>query len=96
MKIVRQALPGIGGLALGTPSAYLGVQLAKEHGGRVADTFVREGLRMAANGTIDPQRWVRALPYVTDPQIQMRVGGFALGLAGFAIGAALLWPLAQD
>jgi hypothetical protein len=84
--------PAAGGVLLGGVSAVLGHQLAQNYGHQVAQTLIRKGMPLIANGTVSLECAFKALPYVTDLAVQLRVGALSFGLAGFAVGAALLWP----
>jgi hypothetical protein len=89
---LSEIAPAAGGLVLGGASAVMGHQLAKNYGYEVADTLVRKAWPLVRNGTISLECALKALPYVTDRAVQLRVGALSFGLAGFAVGAALLWP----
>ena len=84
--------PTAGGLVLGGATALLGHQLAKDYGHDVTRFLIDKGAPLVANGTISLECALKALPYVTDRAFQMRVGAVSFGVAGFALGAALLWP----
>ena len=89
---ITDLAPTAGGVVLGGVSAVLGHQLAQGYGHQVAQTLIRKGMPLIANGTISLECALKALPYVTDRAVQLRVGALSFGLAGFAIGAALIWP----
>ncbi len=84
--------PTAGGLVLGGTTALLGHQLAKDYGHDVTRFLIDKGAPLVANGTISLECALKALPYVTDRAFQMKVGAISFGVAGFALGAALLWP----
>ena len=84
--------PTAGGLVLGGTTALLGHQLAKDYGHDVTRFLIDKGAPLVANGTISLECALKALPYVTDRAFQMKVGAVSFGVAGFALGAALLWP----
>lgn len=70
----------------------LGHHLAGDYGHQIAQTIIRKGLPLVADGTIGLECALKALPYLTDRAFQLRVGALSFGVAGFALGAALLWP----
>ena len=90
--VVETMLPGTGGVILGGTTALLGHELGRQYGPRVASFLIEQGAPLVANGTVSLDCALRALPYLTDRATQMQVGALAFGLAGFAVGAALLWP----
>lgn len=89
---LRDLAPTAGGLVLGGATAALGYQLADTYGHEIARTLIHKGLPLVQSGVIPLDCALRALPYITDRTIQLRAGAIGLGLAGFAVGAALLWP----
>jgi hypothetical protein len=86
--IVAGIPPTIGGLALGAPAAYLGAHLGKE----AASYLMSQGPRWVLQGAVSPRTAIDLLPYVRDQAFATKVGAISLGLAGFALGAYLLWP----
>ena len=77
---------------MGGVSALLGHQLAKDYGHEVVQSLIHKGAPLITSGTISLECAMKALPYLTDRVMQLRVGAATFGLAGFAVGAALLWP----
>ncbi|MBT9583729.1 hypothetical protein IV102_10280 [bacterium] len=79
----------IGGLALAVPSVKLGFAAAQVYGPEIGNSITRRGLTMLSEGSLSPTHAVRAIQWATDPMVQARVGGLAIGTLGILVGAGI-------
>lgn len=79
----------IGGLALAVPSVKLGFAAAQIYGPEIGNSIARRGLTLLGEGTLSPTSAVRTIQWATDPLVQARVGGLAVGTLGILVGAGI-------
>lgn len=79
----------IGGLALAVPSVKLGFAAAQVYGPEIGNSIARRGLTMLGEGSMSATSAVRTIQWATDPLVQARVGGLAIGTLGILVGAGI-------
>lgn len=79
----------VGGLALALPSVKLGIAAGQAYGPEIAHNLVRRSLIGLSNGDISARAASRTIQWATDPLVQARVGGLAIGTLGILVGAGL-------
>jgi len=77
---------------LGGLGARLGEKFGQAYGHRVASSVIQRGIPLVLDGTVSVKRAVELLPTLRSQTFHMKVGAISLGLVGFVVGAALLWP----
>ena len=86
-KASKVVLPAVGGLAVALPAAMWGASLGNEIQGQL----YRKGFGLVRDGSITLRQAFDALPYVNDRAMISQTAATALGVVGFAAGAALIW-----
>lgn len=79
----------VGGLALALPSIKLGIATGQSYGPQIAHNLVRRSLIGLSNGSISSSAASRTIQWATDPLVQARVGGLAIGTLGILVGAGI-------